>query len=154
MTYLIGSRIIPPGYNKIKKCPFIKVDSKSKKIVATGANSIDGYKALAWCSSKNGEMILSSELVKFNDALAFCKENNGQLWTPNGRLITSDVPDKQGLSNGNWSTHYDVLKIFDLFSKETKISKGPIPFGPSNDIQIAWTNIHRIKEIQILVSVI
>ena len=151
MTYLIGSRIIPPGYNKIKNCPFIKVDSKSKKIVATGANSIDGYKALAWCTLNNGEMILSSERVKFNDAFAFCKKNNGQLWTPEGRLITSDFPDKQGLSNGNWSSHYNVLKIFNLFFEETKISKGSIPFESSNDIQIAWTNIHRIKEIQILV---
>ena len=93
-------------------------------------------------------MILSSERVRFNDALAFCKENNGELWTPEGRLITSDLPEKHVLSNGNWSSHYNVLKIFDLFSIETKISKGPIPFDSSNDIQIAWTNIHRIKEIQ------
>ena len=93
-------------------------------------------------------MILSSERMKFNDALAFCKENNGQLWTPEGRLITSDFPDKDHATSKIWTSHYDVLKIFDLFSIETKISNGPIPFESSNDIQIAWTNIHRIKEIQ------
>ena len=93
---------------------------------------------------KDGEMILSPDVLKFNDAKTFCKVNNGELWSPTGPLVTGDVFHEDEVTSKNGSNPNDRLNIFDLFSEESKMSKGSkITLASANDFKIAWTNIQR-----------
>ena len=59
---------------------------KDKFLIASEIAAERNEHAFAWCKIKNGKTLLSPTTVRFHQARTFCEENDGQLWSPSGRL--------------------------------------------------------------------
>ena len=119
------------------------VSLEQKYIIASEVDSKSDQLALAWCELKNGEMIISSEMMQLQNARFFCKEKNSQLWFPSNPLVNGLISKSEAGWTDPWTDprpiHSDAFKIFDLFPKKLNIG-----LYTKTDLRVAWTRVRRL----------